>query len=122
MEWFWAQPNPPRFLREGDVIEFTVKVSNQSATRQKGAARLSFKDARTDKPIDAQLGLVNADQPFDLAAGESKTLSWKITVPDDVGPITYKAVAATERLSDGEEAIIPVLSRRVLVMESLLPP
>jgi uncharacterized protein YfaS (alpha-2-macroglobulin family) len=114
-----VQPNPPRFLREGDVIEFPVKVSNQAATRQKGTARLSFRDSRTDKPIDAQLGLVNADQPFELAAGESKTLSWKITVPDDIGPVTYKAVAATDRLSDGEEAIIPVLSKRVLVMESL---
>ena len=27
-----VQPNPPRFVREGDVIEFTVKVSNQSPT------------------------------------------------------------------------------------------
>ena len=31
-----VQPNPPRFLREGDKIEFTVKVSNQSPTIQKG--------------------------------------------------------------------------------------
>lgn len=114
-----AQPNPPRFLREGDVLEFTVKVSNQSATRQKGQTRLSFRDTRTDKPVDAALGLANADQPFDLPAGESKTFSWKLTVPDDLGPITYKAVAATDRLSDGEEAVIPVLSKRVLVHESL---
>jgi uncharacterized protein YfaS (alpha-2-macroglobulin family) len=114
-----AQPNPPRFLREGDVLEFTVKVSNQSATRQKGTARLSFRDARTDKPVDGPLGLTDPDRPFDLAAGESKTFAWKIAVPDDMGPIVYKAVAATERLSDGEEAAIPVLSRRVLVQESL---
>jgi uncharacterized protein YfaS (alpha-2-macroglobulin family) len=114
-----AQPNPPRFLREGDVLEFTVKVSNQSATRQKGQTRLSFRDTRTDKPLDAQLGIANADQPFDLAAGESKTFAWKLSVPDDLGPVTYKAVAATDRLSDGEEAVIPVLSRRVLVHESL---
>ena len=31
-----VQPNPPRFLREGDMIEFTVKVSNQSPTIQRG--------------------------------------------------------------------------------------
>ena len=31
-----VQPNPPRFLREGDTVEFTVKVSNQS--RQAPAA------------------------------------------------------------------------------------
>ncbi|MFM8274831.1 MAG: alpha-2-macroglobulin family protein, partial [Gemmata sp.] len=114
-----AQPNPPRFLREGDQLEFTVKVSNSSAARQKGTARLSFKETRTDKPVDAQLGLANPDQPFDLAAGESRTLSWTVSVPDDTGPLTYKAVAATDKLSDGEEGVIPVLSRRVLVTESL---
>ena len=40
-------------------------------------------------------------------------------MPDGIGPITYKAVAASDRLSDGEEGVIPVLSRRVLVQESL---
>src|SRR5206468_2458120 len=29
-----VQPNPPRIMREGDTLEFTVKVSNQSDTRQ----------------------------------------------------------------------------------------
>ncbi len=33
-----VEPNPPRFLREGDVVEFTVKVSNQSPTRQSGTS------------------------------------------------------------------------------------
>ena len=42
-----VQPNPPRFVREGDVIEFTVKVSNQSPTRQTGKVRLSLADARS---------------------------------------------------------------------------
>ena len=37
-----VQPNPPRFLREGDTVEFTVKVSNQSdkPLRGTGAAHL----------------------------------------------------------------------------------
>jgi hypothetical protein len=52
-----VQPNPPRFLREGDVIEFPVKVSNQSATRQGERSASRFRDARTDKPVDAELGL-----------------------------------------------------------------
>src|SRR5262249_5148396 len=29
-----VQPNPPRFLREADTVEFTVKVSNQSEKPQ----------------------------------------------------------------------------------------
>jgi hypothetical protein len=114
-----VQPNPPRFLREGDVLEFTVKVSNQSAGRQTGKIRLSFADARTDKPVDAALGIAAADQAFDVPAAESRTFSWRLKVPDDMGFLTYKTVAATSRLSDGEEGFLPVLASRILVTESL---
>jgi uncharacterized protein YfaS (alpha-2-macroglobulin family) len=114
-----AQPNPPRFLREGDQIEFTTKISNQSATRQTGKARISLKDARTDKVLDADFGLNASEQTFDLPAGESKAVAWRLNVPDGVGPVTYKVVAASERLSDGEEGVLPILSKRVLVTESL---
>ena len=79
-----VQPNPPRFLREGDELEFTVKVTNQSATRQSGTVRLSFGNARTAKSIDAYLGNTTTDQSFDLAAKESQSFSWRLTVPDIV--------------------------------------
>ena len=42
-----VEPLAPRFVREGDVLEFTVKVTNQSPTRQTGTVRLSLSDART---------------------------------------------------------------------------
>ena len=51
-----VQPNPPRFLREGDVLEFTVKVANQSATRQAGSVRLTLAAARTGKSVDRYFG------------------------------------------------------------------
>ncbi len=31
-----VEPNPPRFVREGDTVEFTAKVSNQTTTPQTG--------------------------------------------------------------------------------------
>ena len=137
-----VQPNPPRFLREGDELEFTVKVTNQSATRQSGTVRLSFSNARTGKAIDASLGLracgagvspaaaagtaapqsapQGTDQSFDLAAKESHSFSWRLTVPDmSGGAVSYKAVGSTGRISDGEEGLLPVLVRRTLVTESL---
>ena len=76
-----VQPNPPRFLREGDVLEFTVKVSNQSPTRQTGTVRLTLADARTGKPVDAALGNTATDQTFDIPAKESRSFSWRLTVP-----------------------------------------
>ena len=114
-----VQPNPPRFLREGDVIEFTVKISNRSPTNQTGTARLTFNDARTNQSVDALLGNENRDKEFEIPAGESMSLAWRLSVPDDLGPITYKAVGSTGKLSDGEEGMVPVLSRRILVTESL---
>jgi len=114
-----VQPNPPRFLREGDVLEFTVKVTNQSATVQKGTVRLTLADAQTEKNVDAPFGNTAIDQPFEIPAKESRSFSWRLTVPDGQGPIIYKAVGSTGRLSDGEEGMLPVLSRRVLVTESL---
>lgn len=114
-----VRPNPPRFLREGDILEFTVKVSNQSEARQVGNTRLTLTDARTGQPITANLGVTTPEQTFDIPPKESRTLSWRLTVPDGQGPMIYKAVGATEKLSDGEEGFLPVLSKRILVSESL---
>jgi uncharacterized protein YfaS (alpha-2-macroglobulin family) len=115
-----VEPNPPRFVREGDELEFTVKVSNRSATIQKGTVRLTFADIRTGKPADESFGNATTDREFSLSANESHSFSWKLTVPDYAdGAITYKAVGSSGRLSDGEEGWLPVLVRRALVTESL---
>ena len=47
-----VQPNPPRFLREGDTLEFSVKVTNKSSKPQSGKVALHLFDARTNEPID----------------------------------------------------------------------
>lgn len=114
-----VEPNPPRFVREGDAIEFTVKVSNQSDSPQRGQVRLTFADAATLQPVDAALGNRATEQSFDVPAKQSRSFSWRIAVPDGMGFLTYKAVGATASASDGEEGFLPVLSRRILVTESL---
>ena len=112
-------PNPPRFVREGDIIEFTVKVTNQSAARQTGTVRLTLSDAYSLESRDVEVNNISPEQIFDVPSMESRTYSWRLSIPDDCDFLTYKAVAATTRLSDGEEGYLPVLSRRILVTESL---
>ncbi len=114
-----VEPLAPRFVREGDILQFTVKVTNQSPARQTGTVRLTFSDARTLDPVDAQLENSSADQSFDIPSQQSESFSWHIKVPDGMGFLIYKAVGSTGRLSDGEEGYLPVLSRRILVRESL---
>jgi len=114
-----VEPNPPRFVREGDVIEFTAKVTNASAARVAGKVSLTLSDARTLDPRDEALGNTSPEQDFDVPSKESRTLSWRLTIPDGCEFLIYRAVGATTRLSDGQEGYLPVLSRRILVTESL---
>jgi hypothetical protein len=114
-----VQPHAPRFLREGDVLEFTVKVVNQSDKPQSGTVQLTLADARTGKSVDALLGNTSTDRTFQIPAKESRSFAWRLKVPNDLGFLTYKAVGSTGQISDGEEGYLPVLSRRVLVTESL---
>ena len=145
-----VQPNPPRFLREGDILEFTVKVSNQTTNRQGGELLLTFNNALTGESFDAALGVVgqaslpaspggvppperrdrsaahrqagsppSTELAFDIPAKESRSFSWRIQVPDGAPFLTYKTVGSTGKVSDGEEGYLPVLSRRILVTESL---
>lgn len=114
-----VQPNPPRFLREGDELEFTVKVSNKSKAPQTGTVRLAFTDAQSGQPVDAALGNAANERKFDVPANESRTYFWRVSVPEGQGPLLYAAVGSTDKLSDGEDGLLPVLSKRVLVTESL---
>jgi hypothetical protein len=114
-----VQPNPPRFLREGDTVEFTVKVSNQTDQPLRGKVQLTFNQALNSQPADKLLGNTKPEQDFDIPAKESRSCAWRIHVPDGCGFLTYKAVGAAANVSDGEEGYVPVLSSRILVTESL---
>ncbi|MCJ7611792.1 MAG: MG2 domain-containing protein, partial [Candidatus Aminicenantes bacterium] len=114
-----VQPNPPRFMREGDRLEFTVKVTNMTEKEAAGAVQLTFFDPRTDKALDAALGNASPKHPFTVPAKQSRSFSWPVNVPDGLGIVGYKAVGATGEFSDGEEGMLPVLSRRIFVQESI---
>lgn len=113
-----AQPNAPRFLREGDAIEFPVKISNSGKTPLKGTAQLVFNRADDGKDVFAELCDEAREQSFDVPAGASKTLTWKIRVPENCEFLTYRATARAEAFSDGEESLLPILPKKVTVTES----
>ena len=116
-------PNPPRFFREGDRIVYTAKVSNLTESAMKGNAKLQLFNALTMEPVDALLGNTNANKPFSAPGGQSAALSWEIEIPvGEVMAITHRVVAEAGNFADGEEAVLPVLTNRVLVTESMPMP
>jgi uncharacterized protein YfaS (alpha-2-macroglobulin family) len=105
-----VEPSMPRFLREGDEIELSVKVTNTSDAKQKGKVSLKFSDKLKE------LG----EEKFALEAGKSVSVKWVVKVPDTAAGITkYTVLAKAEDYGDGEEGFLPILSKRVQVIESL---
>jgi hypothetical protein len=113
-----VEPIMPRFLREGDVVQIPVKVSNTSTGRLAGSVKFALADARTDRSRD---DLVDGPRelPFDLAAGESKPVVFTVKVADGTETLRYLATGSAGKAADGEEAFVVVLPRRVLVSESV---
>jgi len=112
-------PNLPRFMRENDKIIVTSKVSNLGENETTGQAQLYLFDALTNKPVDNLFGNKSAVLSFTVKKGQSANLSWELNVPEGIEALTCKIVAQAGKFSDGEENVIPVLTNRMLVTESM---
>ena len=114
--------NAPRFLREGDDMEFSAKVSNLSQEAITGTATLSLLDANTMQPVEADFSIAGAGRTatFTVQPGQSAPLAWKIKVPvGKVNGLTWQIFADSKKFRDGEESTIPVVTNRMLVTETL---
>ncbi|MCP3930742.1 MAG: hypothetical protein GY705_16765 [Bacteroidetes bacterium] len=115
-----VMPNPPRFFREGDDIEFTAKVSNLTEEKMEGNAVLQLFDALSMEPVDEQFGNTSAQVAFTAEAGQSAPLSWKLSVPKGKPyAVVHRVIARTDEYSDGEENALPVLTNRMMVTETM---
>ncbi|MGV8945737.1 MAG: MG2 domain-containing protein, partial [Lutibacter sp.] len=112
-------PNPPRFLREGDTFVFSTKISNLTSKNLSGVAVLELTDAITGKEINAPLGNISPTQKFTVDSKGNTQISWKLEIPTTVQAIQYKIMAKAGDFSDGEQNVLPVLSNRMLVTETL---
>jgi len=112
-------PNAPRFIREGDQLLFTAKVANLTSNPLKGKALLTWTDPSNGKDLNKALAHEQLTQTFSIDPEGNALLSWKIDIPEDLTAIQYKIVAQANSFSDGEEKIIPVLSNKMLVTESV---
>ncbi|MBF0227158.1 MAG: hypothetical protein HQK76_17065 [Desulfobacterales bacterium] len=114
-----VQPNPPRFLREGDTLYFTSKVINMSDMEQKGIVQINFKDILTDTSADEQISLNPKSFEFSLKPKASQGFEWEIIIPKGQNPLSYTVVAKSENYSDGEQGAVPVLPSRIFLTESI---
>ena len=112
-------PNLPRFLREGDRITITAKVDVLEGSGVTGAVRMELFDPRTNAALTGPIGKPQAVRNFTAALGKSAEVSWPVTVEPGIDAIAVRITATAGNFSDGEEQVLPVLTDRVLVTESL---
>jgi len=117
-----VQPNVPRFMREGDDIELPAKIVNMTGNEIVGTAQLELYDAATGKGVDGWFKNVFPNQYFTVAPGQSFVVRFPVSIPVAFGSaLKYriKAISKDGSFSDGEESILPVLTNRILVTETL---
>ncbi len=110
------EPYLPRFVRQGDQVTFTSRVSNLSEKAMSGKVRAEFFNPFTGKALE---GVQLKDQSFQLQAGANTTVAWTLDIPAGAEMLGCRFFAESEQFSDGEEQLFPVLPKRQLVTEAI---
>ncbi|MCT4629815.1 alpha-2-macroglobulin family protein [Winogradskyella sp.] len=130
-----VMPNAPRFLREGDNIFISAKISNLSNKKLQVFSTLILTDPLTGEDLTHDIiqyskeiknpkvsktdvrARVNRYNEIDKKG--NKNVSWELKIPSNIQAVQYKVIAKAGNLSDGEQNALPVLSNRMLVTETL---
>ncbi len=123
-------PNAPRFLREGDEITFSAKIANLTEKARSGEVKLELADALTGKEVTKQLligmsrnnkgGDSSGDvQSFMVDSLGNTQVSWRLKIPTAFQAIQYRIIAKAGDYGDGEQNVLPVLTNRMLVTETM---
>lgn len=112
-------PNLPRFIRSGDTLLITARVSNLSDSILNIESDIRILDPVSLKAVSG-IQITPLTINGKIKPGGNTAVSWKLIVTDDVPDAI--AIAITGKggnHTDGEQQVIPILPSRVLVTESL---
>ena len=110
---FSIRPMLPRFLREGDAPTLLTEVRNETSEPQRGTLTLEL--------FDPASGAVRSTQqtPFEIAASSVATLSLPVEGYRGLDSVGVRVIARGNHSSDGEQHILPVLSDRETITETV---
>jgi len=114
-----VMPNLPRFFRENDKMTISAKINNISETDISGNATIEFFDVETLKSLNLKFLNSNTPKVFNVPTNGNTLVEWQITIPEGLSAIGIRIIADGKNHSDGEERILPILSNKMLVTESM---
>ncbi len=96
-----VQPNMPRFLYQGDVINLQTRITNLDTLDLSGTASCMVEDAVTGENITASM-LSNAKQNFTAGKKSNNNIAYRVTVPENLlHPLKIRISARASSFSDG---------------------
>ena len=110
---FSIRPTLPRFLREEDAPTLLTEVRNETSEPQRGTLTLEL--------FDPASGAVRSTQQrlFDIAASSVATLSLPVEGYRGLDSVGVRIIARGSDFSDGEQHLVPVLSDRETITETV---
>jgi len=116
-------PNTPRFVRQGDTLVFTTRIVNLTGQTLNCEATILVTDPLSGTSLES---IVETPARQNLTVGPqgNSVVSWQLAIPADAdfSLLQYRITASSGNFSDGEEKIIPVLTNRIMVTESMPMP
>ncbi len=114
-----VQPNMPRFLYQGDKIILQTRITNLDTTNLSGTINCTIEDAVTGENLTSVITVTNQQQ-FSIQQKSNSNASYTFNIPNNLlHPLKIKITARAGSFSDGEEHIIPVLSKKILVTQNI---
>ena len=113
---FMLTPNMPRFVRVGDKTQIAAGIANLTGKAIKGTAVFTLFDPMTEKIIST------GRQKFSVVAVSLKKVSFRFDVTDRYELLGVRIVADGGTFSDGEQHLLPVLSDKEYITETLAMP
>lgn len=111
-------PNFPRFLRQGDKIILTSKVSNASESPVTATVNLQMK--LDNQEVTNQFCSSPIDKKVTIPSHQSVNVDWEVTVPESaIGLLKVSCVASDGVIGDGEMHELPILTDKVLITETM---
>ena len=115
-----VMPNLPRFFRENDKMTLSTKINNVSEDIIEGTATIEFFDPVTQNNLNSLfLGRKSNEQKISIEKGKNIAINWDVAIPEGLSAVGVRIVAVGKKHSDGEEKVIPILTNRMLVTETM---
>lgn len=113
---FMLTPNLPRYVRVGDETVIAATIANLTDQPVKGTARMEIFLPATEKIISVK------KVKFSVAGKQNQAVSFPLHATDQNDIIGIRLIADGGSYSDGEQHLMPVLSNKQQITESVTMP